>query len=527
MKTGSRPRRNLAKGAPSAYAERIADHERRKAKALAMGSPRKLAELRDAGLLNARERIAALVDADSFTESGLFAVSERPEDRERTPADGVVCGYGAIAGRMVAIAASDFTVVGASSAKIAGRKYSHINKVAREQGLPLVVLSECAGARMPDIMGARGIGEGEGSRNSNFFHRTRANPWVTAVLGPSYGDGVWRPMLSDLVIQRKGAIMAVSSTNVTAVAISEEVDSDSLGGWNMRSAVTGDSHVVVETDLDALAAIKRFLSYLPSHNREAPPRAPVPRGSDDAVRKILDLVPEGRQQVYDVRKVIEAVVDKGSFFPIKERFAKVAVTGLARIDGHAVGIVATNPMVKGGALDPAGCRKITSLIVLCDSFNIPMVFLADTPGFLVGVEGEREGLGGKIMNFIQALEMSTVPRFAIILRKAYGMAYLNMASKHSELAAWFTAEVSFMDPGVGVNVVYGVRRDRDPEKFVELRERLARDTSAYDLGGADLAHAVIDPRETRDYLKRMLAVYRMGRSGGIGEHRLRYWPTSF
>jgi len=527
MKTGSRPRRRLAKGVPDAYAKRIAEHERRKAKALAMGSPRKIAEARAAGLMTARERITALLDQDSFTESGLFAVSERPEDRERTAADGVICGYGAIDGRMVAVAASDFSVIGASSAKIAGRKYSHVNKVAREQGLPLIVLSECAGARMPDIMGARGIGEGEGSRNPNFFYRTRANPWVTAVLGPSYGDGVWRPMLSDLVVQRKGAIMAVSSTNVTAVAISEEVDPDELGGWDMRSAVTGDTDVVAETDQETLDTIKRFLGYLPSHNREAPPRAPVPRGSDEAVRKILDLVPESRQQVYDVRKVVAAIVDKDSFFPIKERFAKVAVTGLARIDGYPVGIVATNPMVKGGALDPAGCRKITSLMVLCDSFNIPMVFLTDTPGFLVGIEGERESLGGKIMNFMQAIEMSTVPRFAVILRKAYGMAYLNMASKHSELAAWFTAELSFMDPGVGVNVVYGVRRDQDPEKFAELRDKLARDTSAYDLGGADLAHAVIDPRETRDYLKRMLAIYRMRPQGGIGEHRLRYWPTSF
>lgn len=527
MKKGPTSGRRLGKAVPSAYAARIAEHERRKAKALAMGAPRKLAEMRAAGLLNARERIAALLDKDSFTESGLFAVSERREDHDRTAADGIVCGYGAIDGRMVAVAASDFTVIGASSARIAGRKYSHINKVAREQGMPLVVLSECAGARMPDIMGASGIGEGEGSRNPNFFNRTRANPWVTAVLGPSYGDGIWRPMLSDLVVQRKGAIMAVSSTNVTAVAISEEVDPNDLGGWEMRSGVTGETDVVAETDLETLTAIKRFLGYMPSHNLETAPRAPVPRGSDDAIGKILDLVPEARQQVYDVRKVIAAVVDKDSFFPIKERFAKVAVTGLARIDGYPVGIVATNPMVKGGALDPAGCRKITSLIVLCDSFNIPMVFLTDTPGFLVGIEGEREGLGGKIMNFIQALEMSTVPRFAVILRKAYGMAYLNMASKHSELAAWFTAEVSFMDPGVGVNVVYGVRRDQDPEKFADLRERLARNTSAYDLGGADLAHAVIDPRETRDYLKRMLAVYRMRPSGGIGEHRLRYWPTSF
>jgi acetyl-CoA carboxylase carboxyltransferase component len=295
----------------------------------------------------------------------------------------------------------------------------------------------------------------------------------------------------------------------------------------MRSAVTGETDKVTESDEEAIDAMRRYLTYLPDHNRTTPERAAVPAGSDEAARGLLDIVPEARSQVYDVRKVIEAVVDKGSFCPVKERFAKVAVTGFARIDGRVVGVFASNPMFKGGALDPQSCLKMTSFVVLCDSFNIPMVFFTDTPGFLVGVEGERQGLAGKIMNFIQALEMSSVPKFAIILRKSYGQAYLNMGGKHDQLAAWYTADVSFMDPDVGVNVVYGVRADEDPERFAELRDRLARDTTGYDLAAGFYAKQVIDPRETRDYLKRQLAVYQTRPSGGIGEHRLRYWPTTF
>jgi methylmalonyl-CoA decarboxylase subunit alpha len=506
-----------------AHDDLIAEHERRKAKALAMGSSRKLAELREQGILNARERIAHLLDPDSFREVGAFAVSERPEARDRSPGDGVVTGFGRIDGRPVALLAYDFTTLGASSAPVASLKFQHVREQAAEHGMPMIVLAEAGGARIPDVMGAVGIAR---TRSHQVYKRRRDTPWVTAILGPSYGSPTWKAAMSDYVVMRKGAVMAVSSTNVTAVAISEEVDPEELGGWRMRTEVTGEVDCAFETDQETLDRIRRFLSYLPSHNREPPPRAPVPPGSDAAAAGLLDIVPAERSKVYDVRKVISAVVDRDSFLPLKERFARVMVTGLARIDGRTVGIVASNPMYKGGALDPDACRKAMSLTVLCDSFNVPIVFLVDTPGFLVGLQGERKALAGHIMNWNHALEMTTVPTFAVILRKSYGQAYINMGGKADEIAAWPTADISFMDPAAAVNVVHGVRRNDDPERFARLVEEVSRETGAYDLAARFLSQDVIDPRETRVWLKSMLAHHDRRRTGGVGEHLMRTWPTS-
>jgi methylmalonyl-CoA decarboxylase subunit alpha len=256
---------------------------------------------------------------------------------------------------------------------------------------------------------------------------------------------------------------------------------------------------------------------------EAPDEAAIDR------ERILDLVPAERQKTYDVRKLIAAVADPDTVFELKPRFARVATTALARMGGRVVGFVASNPMFKGGALDPDGCDKITSFLVLCDSFHIPVIILADTPGFLIGVEGERRKAPGRIMNFMSALQMCTVPKLSIVTRKSYGQAYLNMGGSRNsdEMAAWTTADVGFMDPDVGVNVVYGVTHQSDPQKFAELREEVARETSAYDLAAIFSAQAVLDPRETRAWLLSMLAVHSRARDRGFSRRALASWPTTF
>jgi acetyl-CoA carboxylase carboxyltransferase component len=507
-----------------AFENEIVELEARRRKALAMGSPRKLQEFADAGLLNARQRIEYLVDPGSFQEVGLFAVSERPEDRDRSSGDGVVAGYGRIDNRPVSLLVYDFTTMGASSAPIASLKFHHVRKAAARQGMPMVILAEAGGARIPDVMGARGIAR---TRSHQVYERRRQTPWVTAVLGQSYGSPSWKAAMSDFVLMRKGAIMAVSSARVTSVAISEDVDPEELGGWRMRTEITGEVDRAYDTDQDVLDALRAFLSYLPSHCMDAPPIAPVPAGSGDDMARILDIVPEARSRIYDVRKVIDLIVDRGSFFPIKERFSKVMVCGLARIDGRTVGIIASNPMFKGGALDPQACRKATSFVTMCDSFNVPLIFLTDTPGFLVGVEGERLALAGHIMNFNHALEMATVPKLAVIMRKSYGQAYINMGGSADEIAAWYTTDVSFMDPAVAVNVVYGVRYQDDPERFEELRQQVGRDTGAYDLAAGFLAQDVIDQRETRTWPARMLEVHRQRQTNGVGQHLMSTWPYHF
>jgi methylmalonyl-CoA decarboxylase subunit alpha len=503
----------------------LAEFERRKALALAMGSPKRLAERKAAGILNARERVAKLLDAGSFHEAGLFATSIRPEMRDKSPGDGMVCGFGKIGGRMVGVNSADFTVLGSSSAEVHGKKQGHVRALATKNGFPIVNLMECAGGRIPDIMGAGGIGM---SGERAVYRNPRTVPWISAVLGLTYGGGAFTCINSDFVVMRKGAVLAVSSQMVTSVAIGEDEDPQSLGGWRHHSEMTGLIDALADTDEEAIAAVQRFLSYMPDHAGALPPCAAVPAGSDEGSARLLDLVPESRAKVYDVRTVIKAVFDKDSVFPLKERFAKVAVTALARLGGRVVGVVASNPMFKGGALDPDACDKIASFIVLCDSYNIPLIFLADTPGFLVGAESEKKRLPAKIMTFMSALEQATVPKIALVLRKSYGQAYLNMGGGKADVtASWFSGDISFMDPAVAVNVVFAVKQDQDPERFAALSKQVAEGTTAYELAAPFLAHSVIDPRETRAYLTSMLEILARRPSGGLSERRLANWPHGF
>lgn len=500
------------------------EFEARRQRAQAMGSPKRLAERTAAGILNARERVARLLDAGSFIEAGLLATSIRPDMRDKSPADGVVSGFGRIDGRHVGVNAADFTTLGSSSAEIHGKKQHYVRETSRTNGMPLVNLMECAGGRIPDIMGAAGIGRaGEGSR----YTHPRTHPWAAAVLGLTYGGGAFTCINSDFVVMRKGAVLAVSSSNVTSVAIAEDMDPEALGGWRLHSEVTGFVDSIVESDEEAIAQVKSFLSYMPDNASLPPPQSPSFEEATGA-RALDTLVPESRAKVYDIRNVIRAIADRDTVFPLKERFAKVAVTALGRIRGRTVGFIASNPMFKGGALDPDACDKITSFIVLCDSFNIPLVFLADTPGFLVGAESEKRRLPGKIMNFMAALEMSTVPKIALVLRKSYGQAYLNMGGGKADVTAtWFSGDISFMDPAVAVNVVHGVKPGEQPEQYGRLLEQVSAGTTAYELAAPFMAQMVIDPNETRDFLAGMLEVLSRRMTNGIGEHRLSAWPPAF
>ena len=509
------------------FEKEIEEHELRTQKVLAMGGEKRVERQRAMGRLNARQRIDYLMDPESFLEIGRFARSERLEDRENTPADGKVCGYGRIDGRETAVVSHDITVKSASSSPINVRKLGHMRRTAQANGMPLVMLNESSGARIPDTMGA--IGTGTLGQDPTQFVRMRDIPYVSAVLGPAFGTACWFTQLSDFVVMRKDAQLAISSPRVTSIAINQEVDPMELAGWKMQSEVTGKVDYAVETDEEALDLVKRFLSYMPGHHGELPPRAPVPQGADDAVGTLLDIVPESRSKVYDVRKVVSAICDPGSVFPLKERFARTAFAALARIDGRVVGILASNPLFKAGALDADSCDKATGFLVLCDSFNIPIVILSDTPGFLIGVEGERRKAPGKVINFMSALQMCSVPKFSIVMRKSYGQAYLNMGGTRNsdEMLAWYTADIGFMDPNVGVNVVYGLRYEDEPERFSQMVEEVRRNSSAYDLAGIFSAQAVIDPRESRTWLKRLLEVHERRPSRGIGKHLLGGWPTTF
>lgn len=509
-----------------AFEEKLKELAEREARARAMGGEKKLAARKAQGLLNARERIDYLADPGSFLESGLLATSFRPEDKDRSPADGKIAGYARIQGREVALVSNDFTVMGASSSWVNALKIGHMKTVATKRGLPMVFLGESTGARMPDAMGARAVAFGD---KPTQYMRTRETPWVSAILGHCYGSSSWYSALADFCVMRKGSIMAVSSVKLTEMAIGEAVDPETLGGWELHTGVTGMVDLAVETDEEALDAVRRFLSYLPSHHRETPPVHPVPPESGREAQRILEIVPEARTKVYDVRKVLPLIFDSGSVFELKARFGKSLVTALARLDGRSVGIIASNSMHKGGAIDVDACNKAISFMVLCDSFNVPLVYMADQPGFLIGIEGERRGAVGKVMNWMNAMSLVTVPKIAVIMRKSYGQAVLNMggAGNADEMVAWASAEVNFMDPRSGVTIVHGLKEADDPARYAELLKELERDTSAFDMAGAYVAQHVINPVDTRATLIRLLEVHRLRLANGVGQQLMRTWPTSY
>lgn len=510
-----------------AFEELMNEYEARLAKALAMGGPDKVARRAKAGQLNARERIAHLADPDSFIETGLFGTSGvYPEQADQTPGDGKLAGFARIAGRDVAIVVNDFTVKGASSSATNGKKIGHVKRIATERGMPLVVVGESTGARLPDAMGSRGMGLLLGNDNTQ-FRRTRETPLATAVVGPSFGSSAWLACIADFAVMHKGATMAVSSPRLIEMALNEKVDVEELGGWRLHAETTGLIDQVVDTEEEMFDAIKKFLSYMPSHHHEAPPDAPVVAGSGDSMQDVMSILPEKRTQVYDMKRVVKCLVDKDTLFEIKPRFGKSALTALARLGGKSVGIVANNPMHRGGALDADACRKIVDFLVLCDSFNVPLVFLVDTPGFQIGTEAEKSGAPGKIMNFMNAMTLVTVPKLTVILRKAYGRAYVCMGGgRHSDdIAAWPTAEISFMSPNFATTIVHGVKPG-DPEYEAKLAE-IEKDSDVWGMASVFAAQSVIRPEDTRNYLIRMLDVYKLRMTKGVGQHLMRTWPTSY
>jgi acetyl-CoA carboxylase carboxyltransferase component len=505
----------------------LAEYEARRAKALAGGGEQKYAKRKVAGMWSARERIAYLLDKGSFIESGLFGSSGvYPEQADETQTDGKIAGYGKIDGRDVAIVVNDFTVKGASTSATNSKKVGHMKRTATERGMPLVIVGESTGARLPDAMGSRGMGQLLGNDPTQ-FRRMRETPLAAAALGPSFGSSTWLMCLADFSVMHKSAIMAVSSPGLVSMALGAKVSADDLGGWRLHAETTGLADQVVDTEEAVYDALRKYLSYMPSHHNEPPPDAPVAAGSGADMDKVFSILPESRTQVYDMKRVIRCVVDKDSLFELKPRFGKSAITGLARLGGKSVGVIANNPLHRGGALDADACRKIVDFMVMCDSFNVPLVILVDTPGFQIGTEAERAGAPGKIMNFMNAMTLVTVPHLSVIVRKSYGRAYVCMGGgRHSDdVAAWPTAEVSFMSPEFATKIVHGVGVGEPG--FEDAFSNIKQGSDVWGLASVYAAQEVIRPEQTRDYLIRMLDVYKLRLTRGVGQHLMRSWPTSY
>ena len=519
-----------------AFDREIEELKRRRSKALQMGGEEKIQKRHSRGKLSARERIDRLLDPDSFLEVGMLNHSDVPGMEDKTPADSKIAGYGMINNRRVAVISNDFTVLAATSSRTAGRKEGELKVLAAQRGIPVVYLGEAGGARMPDIMGSAGLASFGGGGLDTYLQimsRIRQTPMVTAIMGECYGMPTWMACLSDFVVQVKGSAMGVSGPRVVELALGETVTDEELGGWEVHSKITGNVDRVAENETECFQIIRQYLSYMPSHCDELPSTAPVPEESGLQMNRVFEYLPEKRNRGYDMHRILNCIVDAGSMFPIKPDFGKSVITSLARVNGGVVGIIANQPMFNAGAMDTDGIDKVMSFLCLCDSFNIPLIFFHDIPGFLVGKAAERKRVAAKVMNYMNALGLITVPRISVIVRKTYGMAFWNMCGSGCGtdfLVAWPSAEMSFVDPEIAANVVYGGKpsaADRQSDEWLALKKQLVDDASPYGAAGKHLIHDVIDPRETRDYITRALEISFNARRKGISEHKLANWPTKF
>ena len=346
-----------------------------------MGGADKVAKMADEGDRTIRQHIEDFLDTDSFREIGTFSRSIRLEEREKTPGDGKIGGHGTVNGRPVAVFGDDITVYRGSSSIVGTRKEHRLYERAMAMGIPIVHFGETGGARIPDTMGAEGISEPGGL--FELAKRQHRVPMATMVTGQSFGGSSFLSALSDYVVMVRGSCLAVTSPKVFEIATGEVISFEDVGGVDVHARKTGQIDLGVETDEEGYEAIKRWLSYLPNNAWESAPRV-EPVGSLAHDPELGDMVPSKRTRGYDMRRVVQRIVDPDSMLELQPLYARNVVCGLARLNGFSVGVIANNPMFGAGTLDPQACHKIIRLATVCDSYNIPIIFLADVPGFMVG-----------------------------------------------------------------------------------------------------------------------------------------------
>lgn len=497
-----------------------------------MGGADRIARMHEEGRPTIRDHIDALLDDGSFRELGTFSRSLRPEDRLSTPGDGKIGGEGTIDGRAVAVAGDDVTVKRGSSSIVGSRKTSRLFQRAMEMGVPYVYFGETGGGRIPDLIGSEGISDALPS--PDIAARRREIPMATAIVGQSFGGSSFQAAFSDFTVQVQGSTLAVTSPRVFEVATGEIIGFEELGGADVHARLTGQIDLAVDSYEESYAAIKRWLSYLPPNAREQAPRSePMPAERWQPDQALADLVPQRRRRGYDMRRFCGKLLDDGSFFELQPMFARNLVTGLGRLDGWSVGIIANNPMFKAGVLDPDSCDKAIRLMCLCDAFNLPIIWLMDVPGFMVGRKVEHDRMLFKAIRMVEALGNLSTPTLSVVLRKGFGLAY--QAMNTSGMGAlgfysWPGAEIGFMDPDVGVNVAYAGRLEqlegeaRDAERL-RLIEEIGEATSPYEAAGTLRIDEIIDPADTRSVLAQDLNRLSGRRIPPPNERPLSYWPT--
>jgi acetyl-CoA carboxylase carboxyltransferase component len=481
-----------------------------RAKAL-KGGTRYLPKLREQNKLTARERLDLLLDAGSLVEDGLFA-NVLADD---LPADGVVTGLGLIGGRQVAVMANDPTVKAGSWGARTVEKIVRIQETAARLQVPLFYLVDSAGARITDQ-----IDMFPGRRHAGriFFNEVRLSgrvPQICLLFGPSAAGGAYIPAFCDIVIMVEGnASMYLGSPRMVEVVVGEKVSLEELGGARMHCTVSGCGDALVKDDAEAIEFAKAYFEYMPQNHRGlVTPAEPRPPGA--GAKPIEETVPAEPNRGYDMRKVLEALIDEGSWLEIKKLFAKELLTGFARLDGMAVGILANQPMQKGGVLFNDSADKAARFIWLCDAFGIPLLFLADVPGFMIGTDVERRGIIRHGAKMITAVSEATVPKISVIVRKAYGAGLYAMAGPAFDSDATIalpSAQIAVMGPEPAVNAVFFNKLAELPEdqraaRRKELEDEYREDVDLYKLAANLIVDDVVEPERLREQLSLRFRAY--------------------
>lgn len=473
------------------------------------GGEERVAAQHSKGKLTARERIDLLLDPRTFLEIDKYTTHRDESASQKFPGDGVITGFGRVDGRLVSLYAYDFTILGGSLGEMAGKKIVKIMEHALRVGAPLIGIIDSGGARIQEgVLSLDGYGD-------IFFHNALASgtvPQITASIGPCAGGAVYSPAMTDFVIMVENVgQMFVTGPEVVKEVLSQDVSFEELGGARTHASKSGVAHFIAKNEFECMDKIKKLLSYLPQNNTEAPPLAET---SDDPNRidpNLVNILPENPYQQYDMKQVINSIVDSGEFMEVHELFAENIVIGFGRMNGRSVGIVANQPSYLAGALDINSSNKAARFIRFCDAYNIPIITLVDTPGYLPGADQEHNGIIRHGSKLLFAYCEATVPKITCIIGKAYGGAYIAMGSKNLRADinyAWPTAEIAVLGPEAAITIIHRKDLKQSPDALAtkkklakEFRDKFANPYIAAEKGIIDV---VIDPMETRPSIIRAL-----------------------
>jgi len=489
--------------------ERVEELEARRSKIAEMGGAARIEKQHARGKWTARERMNAFFDGGHWFEVGMHGKAMGAAgERDDTPADGVICGFGKVDGRMVCAAAYDFTVKGGSIGQTGEEKVTRLRSMALKGRWPMVWFIDSAGARIDPASGQHpdqlSLFSGSGHLFREQVIMSGVVPQVAAMVGPGAAGTAYIPGLADFVPMIKDiGSMALGGPPLVKAVTGQEIGEQELGGSKMHASVSGVGDVEVENDETCIGVVKKYLAFMPSSCDEKTPLVPCDDPPERREQSLIDVLPESTRQAYDMYAVIRAIVDHGDFLDVKPKFGKSIITCLARFHGRAVGIVANQPKHLGGILENDSSDKAAKFIQICDAFNLPLVFLQDVPGFMVGSKVEHAGIIRHGAKMLHAMSAATVPKITVIVRKAYGAGYYVMCGRAYEpdlIVAWPTAEVSVMGAegmvGIAAKKLFGDTTP-DPEVKKSVVEAIQKNIDIYKVAGWGFVDDVIDPRDTR------------------------------